>query len=376
MAGRDSAGIRITEHTWAQIQALPTWTVDAVPSVQLGANLDASGAYAFSSVSGVARLQDGTIVVAENGSGELRAFSGAGDHKGNWGREGEGPGEFSGFWGMGRLPGDSIVVWDLGLLRLTVFDSLGNVSRMATLEAGSWGRHLVGALESGAFLFASIPTSDIGDLAREGYQRVTQLHVLGNREGAPIATLGPHQHRVRYGVRRGRSMWVSDIPFSPGVVAAVWGDMAVVARNERYEILTYGVEGSLKYIIRVDRPSRRISAQDVDAYWRHSDSRLRQPLSDTNRMLRDELPMEVFLPAFSAMIGDRAGHLWVKDVFVPGNEWQAWTVFDSAGRAVSRVQLPGGLEVLDVGQDYVLGTMTGEMGVESVTLFALFRSVG
>lgn len=370
LAVRDSAGVHIAQHTWAQIQALPQRRVDDQPTVHLGAAVDASGPYVFSGIAAAARLRDGTMVVADNGSVELRAFSGLGEHLGTWGREGEGPGEFSGFWGMGRLPGDSLVVWDLGLRRLSVFGPQGRVGRMATMGAAR--RRLVGVLESGVLL-ALIPTSTISDLSREGYQHVTHRHEIRDWEGNVMAILGPHTIRRRYGIRRGGSMVVADIPFSNGVVAAVWGELAVVAPNERYEILGYGEDGSLKRIIRVDRPPRRVGADDEDAYWRDRDSRLGQP-SRTERTLRQEVPAPAFMPAFSSIVGDGTGQLWVQDMHVPGSEWQHWTVFDAAGSGVSRIQVPGGLNVLDVGQDHVLGTMTGEMGVQSVALFRILPS--
>lgn len=371
VAARDSAGVRIAQHTWAQIQALPQRRVDDQPAVHLGAAVDASGPYVFSGIVGAARLRDGTLVVADAGSGELRAFSGLGEHLGTWGREGEGPGEFTGFWGMGRLPGDSLVVWDLGLSRLSVFGPQGRVGRIATIM-GAGSRSLVGVLESGVLL-ALIPTSDISDLSREGYQDVTHRHEIRDWEGSVMAMLRPHTLRRRYGVRRDRSMVVADIPFSSRVVAAVWGELAVVAPNERYDILGYGEDGSLKRIIRVERPPRRVGANDVEAYWRDRDSRRGQP-SRTERTLRQEIPPSAFMPAFSSIVGDGTGQLWVQDMHVPGSEWQYWTVFDAAGSGVSRIQVPGGLNVLDVGQDHVLGTMTGEMGVQSVALFRILPS--
>ena len=57
------------------------------------------------------KLPDGRIVVANNGTHELRVFDAAGTHVATWGGRGEGPAEFLEMWQVERWPGDSIAAW-------------------------------------------------------------------------------------------------------------------------------------------------------------------------------------------------------------------------------------------------------------------------
>ena len=53
-----------------------------------------------------------------------------------------------------------------------------------------------------------------------------------------------------------------------------------------------------------------------------------------------------------------------------------WTVFDSEGRIQGLVETPPGLDVFEIGEDYVLGLAEDELGVEHVQMWALGRGAG
>lgn len=103
---RDSSGVRIVESpapTWGR--ALP-WTVSAEPIVTIG-TVEGDAAYQLHRVGAALRLSDGRIVVANNGSSDLRYYDSAGRHVRTVGRRGEGPGEFSMLSGMVRGSADT-----------------------------------------------------------------------------------------------------------------------------------------------------------------------------------------------------------------------------------------------------------------------------
>ncbi|HEX2168146.1 MAG TPA: hypothetical protein VHG09_13010, partial [Longimicrobiales bacterium] len=99
---------------------LPTWSVDSTPALDLG-GLGGSEEVVLFRVTGAYRLSDGRVVVADGGSSELKVFDDEGALTGTIGGPGEGPGEFRRLSYVGLLPGDSVVVWDMGQARLTVF---------------------------------------------------------------------------------------------------------------------------------------------------------------------------------------------------------------------------------------------------------------
>ena len=53
-----------------------------------------------------------------------------------------------------------------------------------------------------------------------------------------------------------------------------------------------------------------------------------------------------------------------------------WTVFDAEGRVLGFVETPEELEVYEIGEDYLWGRVTDELGVASVQLWPLERSGG
>ena len=83
-------------------------------------------------------------------------------------------------------------------------------------------------------------------------------------------------------------------------------------------------------------------------------------------------------PAFASVMSDAVDHLWVREYEVPGEErpGSLWTVFDAEGRVQGFVEMPAGLVIHEIGEDYILGTVRDELGVEFVHVWPLERSGG
>ncbi|HET8649909.1 MAG TPA: hypothetical protein VFL95_07705 [Gemmatimonadales bacterium] len=109
--------------------------VDSLPSLSIGV-AEGTPALELDRANSALRLADGRIVVANSGTDELRFFDSTGASLASVGRNGEGPGEFSG--GMTLYPGsgDSLVVYDAGARRFTVTDRDGHYVRMYPAVAG------------------------------------------------------------------------------------------------------------------------------------------------------------------------------------------------------------------------------------------------
>ena len=81
-------------------------------------------------------------------------------------------------------------------------------------------------------------------------------------------------------------------------------------------------------------------------------------------------------PAFDEIRADGAGYLWVREYPMSAEEDVVWTVFDPEGRVLGLVETPAGLEVFEIGEDYVLGSAKDELGVEYVRVWGLSREDG
>src|SRR5687768_145368 len=91
---RDSASVTIVENAapvWTD--SAHAWRVETEPVVTIGV-VEGAPEYQLFRVRHALRLDDGSILVADGGSRELRFYDSTGRHIRSIGRDGEGPGEF------------------------------------------------------------------------------------------------------------------------------------------------------------------------------------------------------------------------------------------------------------------------------------------
>src|SRR5690606_18394752 len=84
---RDSAGVRIVENVepaWCPVDA---WRIPDAPVVPIGA-VEGEAHEQFFRITGILRLDDGRIVVADDGARELRFYDAAGHFLSSAGRQG------------------------------------------------------------------------------------------------------------------------------------------------------------------------------------------------------------------------------------------------------------------------------------------------
>lgn len=126
-ASQGSEGVGSTESAggvWEEGGARETWTLSETPTTEIGVR-DGDEAYQLHRAQGSTRLKDGRIVVANAGSQELRFFDSGGKHQKSVGGDGEGPGEFRFPTRVRPVGGDSLMVWDQRLLRISYLDLEG-----------------------------------------------------------------------------------------------------------------------------------------------------------------------------------------------------------------------------------------------------------
>ena len=112
----------------------PDLVLAAEPVVRIGV-LDGQMEYIFGNITGAIRLEDGSVVVADESIFEVRMYDGAGRHVWTSGRYGEGPGEYKGLRLLRGCPGAAITVFDWYLDRITELGLDGRVADTRTLAA-------------------------------------------------------------------------------------------------------------------------------------------------------------------------------------------------------------------------------------------------
>ena len=361
---RDSADIRIAENPRPPDGSRLGWQIGPEPTVTIG-KAEGEDPYLLHRVGTAATLSDGSIVVPDGGSNEVRVFDANGVYLRSWGGFGEGPGEFDELHAVARWRGDSVAAWDHYPHRgVSIFDSEGNLGRVVALGMGQPDRSIT-LLRGGAFLADHWlrQESGAGMLVQE------QVFEIRDADGVRIASLDPLVGREFFEFQnRGMPVWM-DIAFSRKVYAAAWRDLAVVSRSDKYELRAYKADGALRHIVRVDHAPVPVTESLIAIEreeWGERGDRF------------DEMPHPETLPAFTTVMSDALDHLWVREYDVPGDEIsrRLWTVFDPEGRMLGYVEMPQGMVIDEIGADYVLGRRVGEMGVVQVAVWPLRRGGG
>lgn len=359
---RDSAGVRIVEShrpRWGEGEG---WVVEAVPSLQLGV-VEGDTPDSFARVVDALRLPDGTIVVADWGNFQLRFFDDEGGFLWGVGREGEGPGEFAGIAQLASCGADSVIAWDPWLRRASVFDVRGEYGRGVVLEApqqsGSVYRWRCGT--GGEIVLMGWPRTD--RIPQGVHRPPVPVALASVRDGRITVALGEFPGDDRYGTPGGSGPAV----LGRRTLVAMGKGQAYVGTGDSYEVRGYGLDGALRVLVRRPEAVLPVTREDLARY---RDGELRG-VSDPNRHRSierwlAELEFPQTFPAYAALHTDADGRLWVQRYPRPGEDGTEWAVFGTEGEWLGDVAMPVGLEVYEIGRDYVLGGWRDELGVNYV----------
>jgi len=360
------------------------WILGDEPALQIGV-VEGPPEYAFTSIVAAWRWDDGTVVVAESRHRELRLYDSAGRFVRAAGGPGEGPGEFTALSFAGPYRGDSILVWDSGARRVSVFTGEGQLGRTRTLffESEPQGVEIRGfssplfhgTLADGdmvvtppAFVLASETAPDPSRAIRWYSAEAEPLGEIGSLPAmpSPAAAFTPQMLLLGPGA-------VPSPPFRQSAALAVGEDRVFFGPGTDYEIHVVGTDGSELAVI---RSSHRDLAVDEDARQSYLNQQ-RQVFADRPQEALEEvlsqMPFPEFLPPYSRLLSDADGHLWVEDYPLPGQP-RSWSVFDREGRRIAEVEVPAHFEVYDIGQDYLLGVETDDLDIPHVKLYSLSRT--
>ncbi|MDX2261497.1 MAG: hypothetical protein SFU84_07335 [Gemmatimonadales bacterium] len=375
---RDSAGVRIVE------SVAPVWTsasqlrLDKAPALVLG-RADGPAEQQFGKVSGATRLRDGSVVVADGQSSQLRRFDATGRLLGTMGRPGEGPGDFRWISWITSLGTDSVLVWDCRLQRLTAFTGTGRLLTTVVFERPPMMRDprdgaairvavdVVGRFADGSFLTSHrLPF---------GMSQETGMHadtlVIGILRGrGPAQEVGRVLYRDAFVYNFPKVSISGDAPFPRSGALAAGAQRFYVSDGQAFAVREWSPTGSLVGVFRIRRPLTPVTPREIaaDKAERLSSEgpRLRTEMERVNNWL----VFPATKPAFDALQTDRHGRIWAQ-VAGDSTRPRQWEVFAPAGAWLGSVTVPGGITVLEIGRDYLLGRAKDQDGVDTVQLFLL-----
>lgn len=370
----DSAGVEVLTTAVPPWDTGGAWTVDSVPILRIGL-LEGDAPYLFQDITGVLRLGDGRIVVADGLAKEIRFFDAHGVHMRTVGGPGQGPGEFQSLSWMG-LCGEGLYVFDRRQRRVSSWSLQGDYKETFQLREPDADRV---PYRSSCGADGSILVAGWGHRQRHSSNTTFEMF----EQEAPLSLIDPRtQEVVKVGqyisservyttnpVTGGHTTWTH--PFGRGVVFTLDREHLYVGTSERLQVEVRDHQGRLLRILRGPDADLTITSEDVAAYrsltFSRPDSLLRGYLEE------QEMPMPPGKPAYTRFLVDRARNLWVKRFVVSEAERERWGVFSPEGRFLGHVAIPEGFHLLDVTDDRVVGVSRDDLGVERVETRRLIR---
>lgn len=351
------------------------WTTGATPFIEIGS---ADGPEALFQATHLIPLPDGSLAIANRGAQEIRFY----DEEGRWlhsvGGAGGGPGEFVELSSLHRFGPDSLLAFDSGNRRITVFDARGAFVRSLELRPPATGDYpeLVGVLDDGSFIVLLTSGEPTGYPFGRGivYPLTGHLYRLGSDGHSLLTDLGAYARELNYayGVRSERRIYGFQVPLTPVLRVAVAGDAVHIGAGRRYEIATLGLDGSLRRLLRREgRPVQLTAAIVEEARRVMLDRAAREGERTTIEHLFLDNPFPEHAPAHGALLVDTRGWLWVQGPPLPGNDTVTWTAYDDAGGRRGALRLPAGLEVLHIGEDRLVGRNSDSLGVERIGIWRM-----
>lgn len=374
---RDSAGVAIVTAPLPLAEA--GISVETVPALDIGGRAG-DPRYDLVNTADAIRLGDGRIVIAVDGAAEVRYYDADGTHRLTIGRRGDGPGEFRGIGHLFHGGGDTVMVYDYQLRRVTtiapdgslgptrpveIADARAAIEPVARLADGSW----VGV--SGAFLESPSP-----DIQRDTIGVVhlsADLHSLLDRIGR---FPGTEQYVTGSSSADRRSFQSVSVPFGAGTHVAAQGHTIWVGDAARFEMRAYAADARLIRIVRIAAALRPVTSADVQRA-RDAELSAAEPEARAGLLRRwERIPVPRHHPAFGAVSVDAAGRLWLVERRTVQSDSTPAHLFTENGRGIATVMLPANFSMTEAGADYILGIWTDADDVEHVRLYRLSSAVG
>jgi hypothetical protein len=351
----DSAGVRIVESNREVWGPGEQWTVSPTPDVSIGA-VDGDDAYVFHRIRHVRLLENGSFLVADGGSQELRWFDSAGHHLTTRGGPGRGPGEFVQLGGFAES-GDTVWASDGAQRRVSLFDgsgaSLGSIPMEPTGRPGHPLRlyRLGGISQVGLIMVVRSFPANMQPEPMVHWDSVPTLRY--GRDGGMIGEIGEHGGMDIYASpERAQGVLFGRISSS-----FIQGEDLYMTDGGAFEIRVYNA-GGLRAVYRILRDPRRVTdrmIQEVPEFFADG------PHRDT-------------LPWVSGIVVDDLGYVWAGVYGDPSDDAPPkWSIFHPKGHWLGDVEMPERFTPFQINHRSVIGVYRDDNQVESVRVFSLHR---
>ena len=338
------AGVRQFTYSTIALDRARQLLLEQLPLAVVGGP-GASPSFDLSNANTVALLADGNVAALSTVDSRLDLFGADGKPIRRIGRRGEGPGEFRGVPDMVRVAGDTLLLPDLGNMRMDWVTANHGVVKADPVadRVGAYLTNIAGALPEGRIVLYSFGRLQQGVIGKLIRQRA-QLAVLGPDGPARIVASIP-------------DVVVTDVPthyegkpgfetvavgFSPEAKVVVWDTLIATSTNDQYRIDLRNGDGAIISTLAMPQPRRPVTRAMHDAnvaYWLaqlHTYREHPRDMAESERLIR-QAPYADSLPAYAALFVSPDATLWAVDAIAPGDTAWSATAFHPNGAIVGRL---------------------------------------
>lgn len=355
----DSSGVTIREYG-----APASWTapLTLTERTRIG-TLDGPPPTLFTTIAGGRILDDGTLVLADLASHEVRLFTPEGDFIRSHGGEGQGPGEYQYIVGVGQCAPSGFTVFDIGWT-MSFYDAAGEFveERVTRLEGGATPYELA-CDTSGRVAVLNWDLSSQGP--RLGFHTAMARLRIMDSDGAESLNLGERIGSERFG----RPTGSGPHPAGRSTRFGFAGGDLIVSDGSFFGFERWDRAGKLVEIVRVGG----IQPPDLDSLMAaYLDWTLARARNDDQRALWRQQVAEMEGPARASFLSDllvSGEHVLVREPTL-GNSGR-WFAFDLDGTPRGYLPLPAGAQLLDMRNGRLLVAERGELDVMGAALYAV-----
>ena len=365
---RDSAGIEIVEAMRPLWGDSSLWSIDPDPLVDLA--LSGSGPpHEFHLARSMKQRPDGSLVLADGGSDEVRVFSATGEFQGAFGGPGEGPAEFRNLQRV-EDAGDMLLALDSDGSVTLVAPDLTLVRTFSPSPTTS-GLHYLGGGTVLAILREPL-SSALGNAADE-VVRPAEALVLFDLEGMRIDSIGEMSGPGTYvTANQARTPPL----FDRSSHVAVLEERVFRGSADMMQVEELEMSGSLARIRRIPGFPLELSDARIAAERNARLDLVPAAMPPFIRQMVEDLPAPATRPAYAAMLVDPSGAVWLqlhRGTSEQGQP-QEWLVLDAGGTWLGNVRVPDRFTVTDITMETVLGVWRDELDVDHPQVLRLTRN--
>lgn len=342
---------------------------------------DSAGALIFGRLAGLTVDELGNIYALDADERVVLKFDSTGALRGRFAGAGAGPGELgAGPWHLLPAKGDTIVLADVGNLRVNWFDGEGDLVRELPIELAHGAPLGWGILPDGRVVRQAKTVSQAGGSLDSTVNRIITLPDAATLVQLPTGEV--------LDLRRGPTQMKTVLFASEPTWMVTATGRLIVGLTDRYELRIHDSRGTLERVVSLDRKPRPISSSDQAATLSIYRATMERGFADrgpdavalVERMLAN-VSFAPHYPMFASMRPGPQGSVLVQRFPTvaelqntpTGLSLQAlqrgsseWDAFRETGQYLGVVVFPDRFRPMAATGDAILGVDTDSLGVQSI----------